>query len=106
MSGESCCPWRRKITLFLGPILPEEACGVSDSVLADVMRFDLDGPPRTDGQAGTKGVIGFRFCPWCGKRFTSASEVRLSIVEGHQPTDDTDDTGEDWKKGGEGDDVE
>lgn len=92
----SCCPYRRKIVLFLGPILPEEVCGVSDSALAEIMRFDLDGPPRTDGRAGTKGVIGFRFCPWCGKALTDKSEVRITAVEVRDPDEES---GEEWKKG-------
>ena len=92
---KTCCDLRRKITVFLGPILPEEICGVPDSVVADAMRFDLDGPPRTDGKPGTKGVIGFRFCPWCGKPFTPSSETRITAVERPAPDEES---GEEWKK--------
>lgn len=99
---QTCCDMRRKVTVFLGPFVPEEICGVSDSILVDFMRFDLDGPPRTDGKPGTKGVIAFRFCPWCGKLFLPGkSEVRLMSLEcrSKNDEDEDEDDGEGWKNG-------
>jgi hypothetical protein len=90
----TCCEMRRKVTVFLGPVLPEEVCGISDTILADFMRFDL---PDAEGPDGTKkAVLGFRFCPWCGKAFTASSETRTTAMFGGVAEDD--ESGEEWKK--------
>lgn len=66
----TCCGLRRKVVVGILAVLPVEHCGVPDSDLADVMRFDL---------AGTEGrpVIGFRFCPWCGCPRDASAETRI-----------------------------
>lgn len=89
----TCCEMRRKAVVFLGPVLPEEVCGIPDSILADFMRFDIDAPVGPDGKQ--KPVIGFRFCPWCGKLYTANSETRLTAII-DAPMDES---GEEWKKG-------
>jgi hypothetical protein len=103
MSDEptTCCDMRRKVTVFLGPVLPEEVCGVPDTLLADFMRFDLPDAQAPDGT--TKPVLGFRYCPWCGKPFTSSSETRTTMLFGHK-VEDGDESGEEWKKLKEDDD--
>jgi len=93
---KTCCEIRRKVVLILGPVVPEEVCGVPDSALVDYMRFDLPGPPRTDGRAGSQGVLGFRFCPWCGTRITPEHEVQITSLTVRHPEADE---GEAWKNG-------
>ena len=73
MTAETCCAYRRKILVAVQGVLSEEACGVPDAVLADLLRFDLNVPSG-------KPVLAFRFCPWCGKVYTQDSEVRLSDI--------------------------
>lgn len=90
----TCCDMRRKVTVLLGPILPEELCGVPDTILADYVRFDLDAE-APDGR--TLPVIGFRYCPWCGKPFTADSEMRTSAAGFGGAADD--ESGEEWKLG-------
>jgi hypothetical protein len=82
----SCCPARKKIVLTIVAILPEADCGVPDTELIDVMRFDVQAP---DG----KPVIGFRFCPWCGKARAANSEMRLTMppFEQHEHVEGADD---------------
>lgn len=80
---ETCCQMRRKTTVFLGPILPEEVCGIPDSILADFMRFDMDSVKCPDGKA--RPILGFRFCPWCGKPFVPGkSETRTTALSVEQ----------------------
>ena len=69
----NCCPMRRKIVVGIIKVLNEEECGVSDTELADVMRFDLETP---DGKA----VLAFRYCPWCGKPRSAGGETRIVDV--------------------------
>ncbi len=101
---KTCCEMRRKVTVWLGPILPEEACGIPDTILADFMRFDLPDAQAPDGTK--KPVLGFRYCPWCGKPFTESSETRTSMIfSGHKVEDQVEDesgedeSGEGWKLG-------
>lgn len=76
---ETCCDMRRKVMVFIGTVLPEQACGIPDTVLADFLRFDLPGPARPDGT--TKPVLAFRFCAWCGAPYKLASEIRITSIE-------------------------
>ena len=91
----TCCPMRQKMVVFLGPYLSEQECGIPDSILADFMRFDLTAPPGPDGRS--RMVIGFKFCPWCSKRFDQTSETRISDVARPAPDEKS---GEGWKGGG------
>ena len=75
---ETCCVYRRKVLVTVHAVLPESACGVSDSVLADMLRFDLDVPSG-------RPVLAFKFCPWCGAPYTPSSEIRLSDVNAPSP---------------------
>lgn len=85
---QTCCPIRRKVVVGILSVLPEEACGVPDSELADVIRFDLASP------AG-RPVIAFRFCPWCGKPRGAEDELRIVDIQ-IQPVDgDEEGEGED-----------
>jgi len=99
----TCCEMRRKAVVFLGPVLAEEVCGIPDSILADFMRFDIDAPVGPDGKR--KPVIGFRFCPWCGKLYAANSETRLTaVIDVTMEGDDS--SGEEWKKGQAAEDDE
>lgn len=61
-----CCPLRAKI--LLQPLcLTEEACGVADSEMVDVMTFEKS----TNGRP----VITFKFCPWCGKKWELSGRI-------------------------------
>jgi hypothetical protein len=64
---------RRKVVVGILGVLPEQQCGVSDTELADFMRFDLQTPDN-------KPVLAFRYCPWCGAARTPDSEVRIVDV--------------------------
>ena len=70
----SCCAIRRKVLVGILKVLPEDACGVPDSELADVMRFDLQTPSG-------KPVLAFKFCPWCGARRDPNGEARITDVQ-------------------------
>jgi len=83
MSGETCCVYRRKIMVSIVAVLPEQVCGVSDSHLADLLRFDLETPTNHP-------VIAFRYCPWCGKPFTPGSEIRITDLQDGPPPDPED----------------
>lgn len=70
---ETCCPYRRKIVVNVTAVLPESVCGVPDSDMADLLRFDLEvesGHP----------VLAFRYCPWCGTQRNLDDEVRITDV--------------------------
>ena len=69
----TCCSMRRKVVVGILGVLPEEQCGVSDTELADFMRFDLNTPDN-------KPVLAFRFCPWCGAARAPDGEVRIVDV--------------------------
>ena len=69
----TCCPMRRKIMVGILKVFSEEECGISDSELADVMRFDLQSPTG-------KPVLAFRYCPWCGQPRDQAGESRVVDV--------------------------
>ena len=69
--NETCCLLRRKILVVIAKVFTEEACGVPESEMAEVIRWDLDVPSG-------KPVIGFRFCPWCGQK--RKGEVRITDV--------------------------
>ena len=75
---------RRKVIVGIAGILPTEACGIPDSELADFMMFDLTSP-------GGKPVIGFKYCPWCGKQRTG--EYRITETT----ESEEDQSGESWK---------
>lgn len=87
---KTCCQMRRKVIVAVVGCLPEDQCGVPDSVLADFMRFDLSVPSG-------KPVISFKFCPWCSKERTYDTEARITDVNFKDPEDDD---GEEWKRGG------
>lgn len=70
--GEPCCKLRLKLVCGIIQILTEEQCGVPESEIADVLRFDLEVPSG-------KPVVGFRFCPWCGKRIDDGP-VRITDI--------------------------
>jgi len=78
VSRETCCVYRRKIMVSIAAVLPEAACGVSDSHLADLLRFDLDSPTGHP-------VLAFRFCPWCGKARDLDGETRITDVVSPPP---------------------
>lgn len=85
---KSCCPIRRKVLVGILSVLPEEACGVPDSELADVVRFDL--------QSGSgRPVIAFRFCPWCGKSRGPEDELRIVDVQIEAVEEDDEESGPD-----------
>lgn len=88
---KTCCQMRKKMTVFLGPYLTVEQCGIPDTILADFMRFDVDPVVAPDGTK--KPVIAFRFCPWCGAPYTDKSETRTTLAH---PVDDIE--GEEWKE--------
>lgn len=71
--GATCCLLRRKILVGILRVLSEEECGVPESELADVLRFDLASPQG-------RPVLAFRFCPWCGKERDLAGETRIVDV--------------------------
>lgn len=54
-------------------VLSEEECGIADSLMADVIRWDLAVPSK-------KPVIAVRFCPWCGHERTLEDEVQTTDV--------------------------
>lgn len=91
---ETCCLMRRKTTVFLGPVIPEEVCGVSDLILADFMRFDMDAVVCPDGKK--RPILGFKFCPWCGKPFVPGKSETRTTAFGAAPEED--ESGEGWKK--------
>jgi len=78
---------RRKIIIFIGPTIPEDVCGVPDSVLADYLRFDL--PPVKCPDGIERPVLAFRHCPWCGAVYTPGlSETRTTVVSNPPPERD------------------
>ncbi len=85
----TCCPLRRKIVVGIFRVFSEEECGISDSELADVMRFDLATPSG-------KPVLAFRFCPWCGKPREDGGETRVvDVVE--PPLDEPEDEPDEYE---------
>lgn len=82
MSGDepTCCLLRRKILVAIEAVLDEEACGVPDTELADVLRFDL-------GEPTGKPVIGFLYCPWCGKPRQLDGETRITDINPREMPD-------------------
>jgi len=77
---QTCCVYRRKILVGIQAVLPESVCGVADSHLADLLRFDIDLPTGHP-------VLAFRFCPWCGKARDLEGETRVTDqAEGPPPT--------------------
>ncbi len=89
---KTCCQMRRKVVLLLGPVLPQNVCGVPDSELADFLRFDITGPQNQNGQS--MPVLATRFCPWCGTRRNDNDETRVTAITGGER-----DPTEDWKNG-------
>lgn len=87
----TCCPIRRKVVVGILSVLPEEACGVPDSELADVIRFDLASP------AG-RPVIAFRYCPWCGKPRGAEDELRIVDIHIQPAEGEEDEEGEDRER--------
>lgn len=88
MSDQPCacaCNIRKKVAVGILGVLPEDACGIPDSALADYMRFDLAGP---NGEP----VLAFRFCPWCS--LPIQKEERITHVE----FDVEEDEREPWQK--------
>ncbi|MCZ2418686.1 MAG: hypothetical protein LC123_02425 [Burkholderiales bacterium] len=83
--GGSCCALRTKIVVGVVGTIPEEACGVPDSALADVLRWD---ETSTHGRP----ILAFRFCPWCGARRVEGTNER--VVE-PRPVEQ-DDPSPDW----------
>jgi hypothetical protein len=84
----TCCLLRRKILVGIIQVLDEATCGVGDSELADVLRFDL-------ASADGKPVLAFRFCPWCGEARDPGGETRIVSIaprEGDDDDPDADDT--------------
>jgi len=78
----TCCLLRRKILVGILRVLSEDECGVPDSELADVLRFDL-------ASADGKPVLGFMFCPWCGQPRDQQGETRIvSLAPPPEPDDD------------------
>lgn len=69
--GKTCCALRRKILVTIKTILPEDVCGIPESAVADVLRFDISSPSGAP-------VVAFRFCPWCGVRRTDDTERRVT----------------------------
>lgn len=94
---KTCCPIRRKVVVGILSVLPEEACGVPDSELADVVRFDLQ------SSAG-RPVIAFRFCPWCGAPRGPDDELRIVDVHIQMAEAEDEEEGEDEGGAGEGSD--
>lgn len=88
--SESCCLARRKIVIGIIGVLPEETCGVPDSVLADF----LDWADQPSG----KSLLRAAYCCWCGARQTPDSESRITPPPFRAEDDDSDDEGEEWKK--------
>lgn len=82
------CNIRKKVAVGILGVLPQEICGISDSELADFMRFDLAGP---NGEP----VLAFRFCPWCSHPIQK--EERITHVQ----FDTEEDEREDWQKDSE-----
>ena len=80
---QTCCPLRRKVLVGILKVLSEEECGVPESELADVMRFDLESPSG-------KPVLAFRFCPWCGAPRDPGGETRIVDIAGPKPEGDDD----------------
>jgi hypothetical protein len=78
---ETCCPLRRKLLVGILRVLSEDECGVGDSDLVDVMRFDLTSPTG-------KPVIAFRFCPWCGKPRDPHGETRIVDIGPADPDEE------------------
>lgn len=84
--GGSCCDIRKKVVVGVVGTLPEEACGVPDSALADVLRWDetsMHGHP----------ILAFRFCPWCGARRVEGTNERVVEL---MPLEELDDPPPDW----------
>lgn len=78
----TCCLLRRKILVGILRVLSEDECGVPDSELADVLRFDL-------ASADGKPVLGFMFCPWCGQPRDQQGETRIvSLAPPPEPEDE------------------
>lgn len=71
MSKETCCLYRRKILVSISAVLPEQVCGVPDSHLADLLRFDMEVPTGHP-------VLAFRYCPWCGTARDLDGETRIT----------------------------
>ncbi|HBP21925.1 MAG TPA: hypothetical protein DEA08_29590 [Planctomycetes bacterium] len=85
----TCCLLRRKILVGILRVLSEDECGVPDSELADVLRFDL-------ASADGKPVLGFMFCPWCGQPRDQQGETRIvSLAPPPEPDDGGDFSGSD-----------
>ena len=80
----SCCLLRRKILVGILRVLSEDECGVPDSELADVLRFDL-------ASADGKPVLGFMFCPWCGQPRDQQGETRIVSLAPPPEPDEGDD---------------
>lgn len=69
-AGESCCDMRRKVVAAVVAVLPEESCGLNESVLADFVTFNEE--------ASEKPILRFAFCPWCGTPRGPDSEERVT----------------------------
>jgi len=85
---ETCCVYRRKVVVSVVAVLSEMQCGVPDSALADLLRWDLE------ADSG-KPVLAVRFCPWCGTPHGPNSEVRISDLNPVIP--EPDDPADYWK---------
>lgn len=71
---QTCCLVRRKIVVGIIAVLPEDLCGVPDTELADVLRFDIESPCG-------KPVLSFLYCPWCGKPRRPGDEYRITTTD-------------------------
>jgi len=80
---ETCCEMRRKVIVGILAVMNEEECGISDTHLADFMLFDVQSPSG-------KPVLGFKYCPWCGKQRTGESRITETQinVEAEESTDE------------------
>ena len=67
----SCCLMRRKVVVAPVQVLPEAACGVPDSEMADYLRHGESSPTG-------KPILEVKFCPWCGAPRDQNGETRIT----------------------------
>lgn len=66
-----CCPVRQKVALKLDKVLHVDFCGVPDTELLSVLRFNPN-------EKNTTPTLCFNYCPWCGEALKYPTEDQIA----------------------------
>jgi len=66
-----CCPIRQKVVLALDKVLHADFCGVPDTELLSVLRFNPN-------EKNTTPTLCFNYCPWCGEALKYPTEDQIN----------------------------